>query len=57
MSQKKNSESARANAVKRELSIAIRVLENKLVTGELPRALEQSLKATIEYLKGLREEL
>ena len=57
MSQKKNSESARANAVKRELSIAIRVLENKLATGELPRALEQSLKVTIEYLKGLREEL
>ena len=57
MSQKKNSESARANAVKRELSIAIRVLENKLATVEQPRALEQSLKATIEYLKGLREEL
>ena len=57
MSQKKNSESARANAVKRELSIAIRVLENKLVTGEQPRELEQSLKVTIEYLKGLREEL
>ena len=57
MSQKKNSESARANAVKRELSIAIRVLENKLATGEQPRELEQSLKVTIEYLKGLREEL
>ena len=57
MSQKKNSESARANAVKRELSIAIRVLENKLATCEQPRALAQSLKIAIEYLKGLREEL
>ena len=67
MSQQKNSQSSIENRAKRELTIAIRVLEGQLETvedcleegdptGKL-YTLEYSLQNSIDYLKDLRNDM